>query len=93
MPAVIILMLSFQYDMFCHGRRPESIDINIILNDGSQKQVDPPTLSETGRLEVLNQLDFSVDNTPCGIHVTVKNQFGEVTTDVQLGKLKQYNVM
>ena len=90
MPAVI-MMSSFQYDMSCHGRRLERIDINAILNDGSQKQMDPPTLSETGRLEF--QLDFSVDSTPCGIHVTVRNQFGNVTTDVQLGKLEQYSVM
>ena len=75
---------SFQYDMSCHGRRPESIDINIILNDGSRMTIDPPTLSETGRLEV--QLNFSVDNAPCGIRVTLTNQFGDVTTNVLLGK-------
>ena len=82
---------SLQYDMSCHGRRPESIDIYIILNDGSQMTVDPPTLSETGRLEV--QLNFSVDNAPCGIHVTVRNQFGSVGTNVLLGKLKHYIVI
>ena len=83
MPAVIILLSSFQYDMSCHGRRPESIAIYITLNDGSQMQI-PTTLSETGRLEV--QSDFSVDNAPCGICVTVTNQFGDVTTNVLLGK-------
>ena len=84
MLAVIILILTFQYDMSCHGRRPDSIDIRIILNDGSQMTIDPPTLSETGRLEV--QSDFSVDNAPCGVHVTVTNQFGDVTTNILLGK-------
>ena len=84
MPAVTILISSFQYDMSCHGSRPESIDINIILNDGSQMTMDPPTLSEIGRLEF--QLDFSVDNTPCGIRVTLTNQFGDVTTNVLLSK-------
>ena len=76
-------MSSFQYDMSCHGRRPESIDIYITLNDGSQMQI-PTTLSETGRLEV--QLYFSVDNAPCGIRVTVENQFGSADTNVLLGK-------
>ena len=90
MPAVIMIS-SFQYDMSCHGRRPESIDINTILDDGSQKQMDPPTLSETGRLDF--QLDFSVDNAPCGIRVTVGNHFGSVDTNVMLGKLKQCIVM
>ena len=70
--------------MSCHGTRPESIDINIILNNGSQMTMDPPTLSETGRLEV--QSNFSVHNAPCDIRVTVTNQFGDVTTDVLLGK-------
>ena len=84
MSAVIILISSFQYDMSCHGRRPESIDIYITLNDGSQMQIDPPTLSEMGRLEF--QLNFSVDNAPFGIHVTVTNQFGDVTTNFLLGK-------
>ena len=91
MLAVIILMSSFQYDMSCHGRRPESIDINILLNDGSQMSVDLHTVPNNGRLEV--QLDFSVDNAPCGIRVTVENQFGSVDTNVTLGKLKQYNAM
>ena len=43
--------------------------------------MDPPTLSET---EV--KLNFSVDNAPCGIRVTLTNQFGDVTTNVLLGK-------
>ena len=73
--------------MTCHGRRPESIDIVIITSDGSQMQVDPPTLSQTGRLDL--GLNFSVDNAPCDIHVTIMNQFGNALTEVMIGKLKQ----
>ena len=62
MPAVIILISSFQYDMSCHGRRPESINIIIILNDGSQMSMDLHTVPNNGRLDF--QLDFSVDNAP-----------------------------
>ena len=91
MTAVTILISSFQYDMSCHGRRPDSIDIKIISTNGSQMPMDPPTLSETGRLEF--QLNFSVDNIPRGIRVTVENQFGSVDTNVTLGKLKQYDVI
>ena len=91
MPAIIILLSSFQYDMSCHGRRPESIDINIVLNGGSQMSMN---LHSVPNKEWLHfHLDFSVDNAPCGIHVTVRNQFGSVDTNVTLGKLKQYNAM
>ena len=56
MSAVIVVSL-FQYDMSCHGRRPKDIEISIIMTDGSQIQVDPPpTLSQTGRLDL--ELDF-----------------------------------
>ena len=74
--------------MTCHGRRPEDIDIVIITSDGSQMQVDPPpTLSDTGKLDL--GLNFSVDNAPCDIHVTIMNQFGNALTEVMIGKLKQ----
>ena len=85
-------MSSLQYDMSCHGRRPESIDIIIItLNDGGQMSINLHTVPNNGRLDF--QLDFSVDNAPCGVRVTVGNQFGSVDTNVTLGKLKQYNAM
>ena len=84
MPSVIILSF-FQYDMTCHGRQPESINTTLTLNNGSQMQIDSPKLNETGRLDYL--LEFSVDNTPCGINVTIKNQFGNNHTYVLLGKL------
>ena len=78
----------FQYDVSCHGRRPEDIDIYIIMTDDSQMQVDPPpTLSQTGRLDL--ELDFSVDNAPCSIRVTVMNTFGDAPTEIMIGKLKQ----
>ena len=86
MSIVIILISSFQYDMTCHGRRPESIDIDIITSDGSRMQVDPPTLSDTGKLDL--GLNFSVDNAPCDIEVTITNQFGNNLTEIMIGKLK-----
>ena len=75
--------------MTCHGRRPEDIDIIIVTSDGSRMQVDPLTytLSDTGKLDF--ELDFSVDNAPCDIHVTIMNQFGNALTAVMIGKLKQ----
>ena len=86
--SIVILILSFQYDMSCHGRRPEDIDIYIIMTDGSRMQMDPPpTLFETGRLDL--ELDFSVDNAPCDIQVTIMNQFGNNLTEIMIGKLKQ----
>ena len=85
MPAVIILISSFQYDMSCHGRRPESIYIT--MDNGSQIQMDPPTLSETGKLDFW--VDFPVGNVPYSIRVTVMNKFGQAHTEVMFGKLKQ----
>ena len=73
--------------MTCHGRRPENIDIIIITTDGSRMKMNPPTLSQTGRLDL--ELDFSVDNAPCGIQVTITNQFGNALTEIMIGKLKQ----
>ena len=61
------------------------------MTDGSQMQVDPPTLSETGKLDF--ELDFSVDNAPCDIHVTVMNQFGNALTEIMIGKLKHFNLL
>ena len=74
--------------MSCHGRRPANIDIHIILIDGTE-MMKHPTLNKTGKLDV----DFPVDNVPCRIHVTVKNQFGSADTIVLMGKLKQYIVI
>ena len=76
MPAVIILISSLQYNMSCHGSRPESI--NITMDNGSQIQMDPPT---SGRL------DFPVDKVS-NVTVTVMNQFGYAHTEVMFGKLK-----
>ena len=73
--------------MSCHGRRPKDIDIYIMMTDGSRMQVDPLTLSDTGRLDL--ELDFSVDNAPCDIRVTVINMFGNALTEIMIGKLKQ----
>ena len=74
--------------MTCHGRRLEDIDIIIIASDGSRMQVDllTYTLSDTGKLDF--ELDFSVDNAPCDIHVTIMNQFGDARTEIMIGKLK-----
>ena len=86
--SIVILISSFQYDMSCHGRRPENIDITLITTDDSRMQVDPPpTLSQTGRLD--RELNFSVDNAPCSIRVTIMNQFGAALTEIIIGKLKQ----
>ena len=88
--SIVILISSFQYDMSCHGRRPEDIDIIIITSDGSRMQVNPPpTLSDAGRLDF--ELDFSVDNAPCGIRVTIMNTFGNALTEIMIGKLKRFN--
>ena len=88
MSAVTVLISSLQYDMSCHGKRPESIDINTILDDGTQISMDLHTLPNSGRLNF--QLDLSADNIPCSVSVTLRNQFGNTDTGIMFGKLKQY---